>query len=442
MRRVLAFFLALLPLAAVAQSNVPGSYRELFDSESCASMREQVGYLASAALEGRKAGSDGEKDAAEFISEQLASYGVDVLSGKSGDVFGMRQASGDTLTSRNVIGFIPGYDKELKNRYIVISARLDNLGVSYLERDGERVEKIYFGANGNASGLSMMLQLARMLSTNRVLLDRSVIVAAFGSSLEMGAGAWYFLNRSFPDVSSIDAMINLDMVGTGSNGFYAYSGSNEDMNNIVRRLSSTLQPVHPQLVSMEPVNSDHRLFYDKEIPFMMFTTGMYPEYNTEHDTPSIVEYDWMERELEYVYNYSLALANGPKPDFRPELSRGREKEDVKSVPYADCDVPPVFLGSADPLSFMKKWVYVYLRYPQSCIAEGVQGKVLVGFTIDEKGKVKNVEVLKGVDQRLDDEAVRVISASPDWRPAKVRGQKVRCDMSVYVEFRLERKDKK
>ena len=49
------------------------------------------------------------------------------------------------------------------------------------------------------------------------------------------------------------------------------------------------------------------------------------------------------------------------------------------------------------------------------------------------------EVLKGVDPLLDEEAVRIISASPDWKPGWLRGKKVKSRMSLYVEFRLEKK---
>ena len=84
-------------------------------------------------------------------------------------------------------------------------------------------------------------------------------------------------------------------------------------------------------------------------------------------------------------------------------------------------------------------MYVYLRYPEQCVREGIQGRVLVDFIISEKGKVEDVRVLKGVDPRLDEEAVRVVSASPDWKPGRLRGKKVRTEMSMYIEFRLERK---
>ncbi len=434
------FFLSFFICVSLAAQYREGALVELGESEVVSSMKAQVSFLSSAMLEGRKAGSEGERLAAEYISQELMSCGVDVLSGPDGEVFGIKQENGDTLTSCNVVGFIPGYDRKLRDRYIVIGARLDNLGTSTVTINGEKTTKIYYGANGNASGLSMMMQLAHKLSTNSVLLKRSVLFVAFGASVDLNAGAWYFLNRSFPDPSAIDAMINLDMVGTGSRGFYAYTSSNPDLNTLISKLDLTLQPVHPRLVSMEPVNSSHRMFYDKEIPSVLFTTGMYHEYNSERDTAHILEYDWMERELEYIYNFTLELVNGTAPSFRQQDDTSRTySQDSDVVPFGECDVRPVFLGSSDPATFLSKWVYVYLRYPDEAVENGIQGRVLVNFVIDEKGKVTNVRVIRGVHELLDAEAVRVISASPNWKPARVRGQKVKCELSMYVEFKLKKR---
>ena len=86
-------------------------------------------------------------------------------------------------------------------------------------------------------------------------------------------------------------------------------------------------------------------------------------------------------------------------------------------------------------------MYQYLKYPDAAVRDGIQGRVLVDFVIDESGKVTDVKVLKGVDPLLDDEAVRVIAASPAWKPGLVRGKKVKAEISLYVEFRLERKNK-
>lgn len=440
---LIAAALLLADVVASAQFRDGNGYQELYDSETVTSFKKHLGSLSSSYLEGRKAGSDGEKNAAIYVTETLKSYGVDVLSPAEGDVFGLKTASGDTLTSRNVIGYVQGYDKDLRNQYILIGARLDNLGSMTVTVDGVPVEKIYYGANGNASGLAMMLELARMVQTHSMMFRRSVLFVAFGASLETYAGAWYFLNRSFGDAENIETMINLDMLGTGNNGFYAYTASNVDLNLIIRKLSGELHPIQPQIVGAEPYPSDHRAFYAKEIPAVMFTTGKYPEHNTEKDTQSIIDYDSMERELEYIYNFVLEVAGTSQNlAFREDNvpKRGPAYDDV--VSYYDCDQRPMFLNSADIAPFMDKWVYQNLKYPEDAVRDGVQGRVMVDFVIEKDGKVTDVRVIRGVDPELDAEAVRVISASPKWKPGKMGGEKVRTSVTVPVEFRLRKKGSK
>jgi len=429
----------LAPVASAQYRREGSSYLDLNDSETVKAFKSHVSTLSASMMEGRKAGSEGERMAAEYISEKLKEYGVDVLSGKDGDKFGIRQENGDTLTSRNVLGFIQGTDSKLYDHYIVIGARMDNLGTDTLTVNGQKVGRIRYGANGNASGVAMMLELARMLQTNRLMVRRSILLVAFGASSESYAGSWYFLNRSFSDVRNIDAMVNLDMLGTGENGFYAYTSSNADMNQIVAALAEELQPIRPTLTAQEPYPSDHRAFYSKEIPSIYFTTGRFPEYGTERDTQAIIDFDMMERELEYIYNYSIALCNGIQPLFNSEEAVRNAGARGGVIAYYDCDVRPTFFGSSDPKYFLSRWVYNYLKYPKDAVKDGIQGRVLVDFIIDEKGKVQDVKVVKGVDPLLDEEAVRVVSASPDWKPGQVDGKKVKSEMSLYIEFKLTKK---
>lgn len=442
MKKTILILIALLTLTGIsrAQFRTP-DLSSLTDSETTASFRSHIGFLASSALEGRAAGSEGELEAADYVRGVLESYGVEITSGMDGDIFGMKKENGDTLVSRNVIGLIEGYDKSLRDHYIVIGARLDNIGTRTIMVDGEPVVKTYYGANGNASGLAMMLELARMLKTNALMLKRTVVFVAFGASLEAHAGSWYFLNRSFNGVGNIDAMVNLDILGRGLQGFYAFTSSNADLNQIINRVNNSLQPVKPVVTSNEPFPSDHRMFYASEIPSVLFTSGLYAEYGSDRDTPSIIQYEDMEKELEYIYSYTLELINGDAPSFRPDEPSKVSGRSSGAIPYYEVDYRPTFLGSPDPKVFLEKWVYAYLKYPQEAVRDGIQGRVLVDFVIDERGKVTDVKVLKGVDPLLDEAAVKVVAASPDWKPARHQGKKVKSELSVYVEFKLEKKRK-
>ena len=147
----------------------------------------------------------------------------------------------------------------------------------------------------------------------------------------------------------------------------------------------------------------------------------------------------MERELEYIYNFTVALANtGMTLSFKPSQKVASvESSDVMA--YYDCDQKPMFFGSSDPRHFLKEWVYQYLKYPASALQNGIQGTVMVELVIEKDGSVTGVRVTKGVSEALDQEAVKVVSASPKWKPGKVGGNKVRASLTVPVEFRLEKK---
>ena len=428
--------------ACVVTIGLHAQYRQpiedLDDSETVRALKEHVATLSAAQLEGRKAGSEGEKMAADYLEACLKEYGIDILS--AGNEFQWAE-EGDTLTSRNVVGFLQGWDKAQNGRYIVIGARMDNLGTDSYLVDGQPVRRIYYGANGNASGMALMLELARKLSFSRTLLRRSVIFVGFGASERTFAGSWYFLNRSFAsDADKIDAMVNLDMLGSGANSLQAFTASNGDLDTTLKTLQGELLPVQARLVGQAPYPGDQVVFYDREIPSVLFTTGRYPEHNTGRDSYDIVDFEGMEQELEYIYSYVQQLCNGPRPLFRNGNASKKEESSADVYAYSDVDVKPQFLNSADPRTFMERWVYPYLKYPKYAVENGIQGRVLVEFIVDEKGEVRDARVVRGIHTSLDDEALRVVSASPKWRPGRNHGKKVKVAITVSVEFRLD-KDK-
>ncbi|MBO6097835.1 MAG: TonB family protein [Bacteroidales bacterium] len=437
MKRLFTALAAFLLLGYGLGAQYRTSLQDLDDSETVRALKQHVAALSAAELEGRRAGSEGEKMAAEYLEDWLREYGIDILS--SGNEFGVAVGA-DTVHSRNVTGFLQGWDKSLNKHYIVIGARMDNLGMDTLMVNGEPTRRIYYGANGNASGMAMLLELAQKLSYARTLLRRSILFVGFGASQETFAGSWYFLHRAFADdASNIDAMVNLDMLGTPGRGFYAFTSSNEDLNTIASALKGELLPVQAQLTNQQPYPGDNAVFYDAEIPSVLFTTGRYPEHGTGEDSFDIIDFEGMEGELEYIYSYVQRLCNGQRPLFRNNSAAPKESAPAGVYSYSDVDVKPMFLNSPDPAIFLERWVYQYVKYPKYAVENGIQGRVLVNFVINEKGEVQDVTVSRGVHGVLDDEAVRVVSASPKWRPGRFHGKKVKTAMTVAVDFKLDKK---
>lgn len=411
------------------------------DSDAVKAMKAHVAEITLSQNEGRAPGSEGEKAVASYVSSVFVDKGLDLLSGSEGDVFGIDSGQGDTLVSRNVIAYLPGYDAVLRKHYIVVGARMDNLGTNELSVDGVKTTQIFPGANGNASGLAVLMELAGQAARNSMMFKRSIVFVAFGSSTKSFAGAWHFLHQTFgKDMKNIDAMVNLDMLGCCKDDVMAFTAGNEDLNHILANLSSSLQPVKPVIIPTEPYPSDHQVFYAAEIPSVMFTTGRYPEHNTLRDAPSILDFDLMEKETEYLYNFIYALSDCPEgtPSFY-NIADTPEKGNDTMLSWAECDIPPAFLGNVNPAFFLEKWVYQYLKYPEACIRDGVQGRVMVDFVIGKDGSVSNVSISRSVDPELDAAALKVVEASPKWKPARMKGQKVACRMTIPVEFRLKKR---
>ena len=97
---VSAVFLLLASFPASAQFRSQSSYSDLYDGETVAAIKKHVMELSAAHLEGRKAGSEGEKAAASYVAEMFKAYGVDVISPSEGEIFGIRKEDGDTYEDR------------------------------------------------------------------------------------------------------------------------------------------------------------------------------------------------------------------------------------------------------------------------------------------------------------------------------------------------------
>ncbi|HNQ00393.1 MAG TPA: energy transducer TonB [Bacteroidia bacterium] len=96
-------------------------------------------------------------------------------------------------------------------------------------------------------------------------------------------------------------------------------------------------------------------------------------------------------------------------------------------------VQPQFPGGADSLqSFMK----ANMTYPAQAKLNHIQGRVYAGFMVDRKGKIKDIRILSGVNEELDNEAIRVLKLMPDWTPGSAGGSAVDVQYILPVDFIL------
>ena len=107
-----------------------------------------------------------------------------------------------------------------------------------------------------------------------------------------------------------------------------------------------------------------------------------------------------------------------------------EAQETVNSTVDEIPVPPG--GIAGLTNYMIK----NLKYPTAAKEAKVQGMVVISFIVTAEGKVENVEVLRGIGSGCDEEAVRVISQSGTWTPAKKGGKTVASKMTLPVQFKL------
>jgi len=101
--------------------------------------------------------------------------------------------------------------------------------------------------------------------------------------------------------------------------------------------------------------------------------------------------------------------------------------------FNSVDEPASFIGDAAAL---KKYIAETVNYPEKCMEYGTSGKVYLKFIVEKDGTVSNVKVLKGVNQLMDAECVRVVKKMPRWKPAKNKGIVVRSYFNLPIAFSL------
>jgi protein TonB len=142
-------------------------------------------------------------------------------------------------------------------------------------------------------------------------------------------------------------------------------------------------------------------------------------------------------------NTKINFTSGPDENFKispidyvPKTNVEPEKEGSDEIPFALVEHKPEFQGG-DPQVTFQKWVLGQIKYPESAVENGIGGKVIVQFTVDRDGYVKNVSVLKKVDPDIDREAVRVIASSPKWTPGVQRTKTVPVVFQFPVSFEIK-----
>ncbi|WP_432411844.1 M28 family peptidase [Rasiella sp. SM2506] len=302
-------------------------------------MKEDVFALADDSFNGRQTGTDGELQAAKYIENRFIEIGLQPKGDNKNytQTFTFRPSSnpheqaeytglkGDsTLTGTNVVAFL---DNDAETT-VVIGAHYDHLGMGgegSLYR--EKKAAIHNGADDNASGVAVLLNLAEKLKNapRAESKGNNYLFIAF-SGEEMGLlGSNYFVKNSTVPITSISYMINMDMVGrlnaentiavhgVGTSPIFKQTlfANNNDTFNIAEH-NSGIGP------------SDYTSFYLVDIPVLHFFTGQHEDYHKPGDDAEKLNYEGMKKISAYIFAIITDLRDTKKLAFRKTKNESEE----------------------------------------------------------------------------------------------------------------------
>lgn len=302
-------------------------------------IKEDVSFLADDKLEGRQTGTEGEKLAADYISKRFENLGLSPK-GTTGflqpfsfkpkahphaKVKFSEEKTKETITGNNVIGYL---DNNAENT-IVIGAHYDHLGYGSegsLYRGKEK--QIHNGADDNASGIAVMLNLISKLKKKNT--NNNYLFMAF-SGEEMGLlGSNFFVKNPTIDIKSVNYMINMDMVGrlkkdsalavygVGTSPIFKKTLEDDAKNKF--RLVLKESGVGP---------SDHTSFYLADIPVLHFFTGQHEDYHKPTDDIELLNYDGMYLISDYLFAIISDLDDDAKLAFTKTKNETQKGTDFK-----------------------------------------------------------------------------------------------------------------
>jgi len=296
-------------------------------------IKEDVSFLADDKLEGRETGTKGEKAAAAYIVKRFKEIG---LKPKGTNEFSQEfsfkpktdphakvkyisTTNDSTITGTNVLGYI----NNNADRTIVIGAHYDHLGFGAegtLYRGGDKA--IHNGADDNASGVAVMLNLASKLKEKHTA--NNYLFIAF-SGEEMGLfGSNYFVKNATLNIGSINYMLNMDMVGRlkKDSTLAVYGVGTSPIFKQVINSSNNKFKIIEKASGVGP--SDHTSFYLNDIPVLHFFTGQHEDYHKPSDDSELLNYEGMEAISAYIFDIIADLNNNGELAFRKTKNESDE----------------------------------------------------------------------------------------------------------------------
>jgi hypothetical protein len=285
---------------------------------SAGRMLQVIHTLASSTMQGRGFGTPELEQAADFIAAQFRDAGLQPGGSAPESYFQTWVARGGDpereARLKNVIGILPGRKPEWAGQSVILGAHYDHLGLGWPDvHHGER-GMVHPGADDNASGVAILLELARVLGKTWQP-ERSIVFIAFSGEEAGRLGSQYYVTHAarFPVVQSM-AMLNLDTVGRlGAHTLQVLgTASAREWPHIFHGVSYvTGTPV--ESVAHDWGGSDQRSFIDAGVPAVQFFSGAHADYHRPTDTSDKIDPEGLVKIAAVIRETVVYLAGRAEP---------------------------------------------------------------------------------------------------------------------------------
>lgn len=280
-------------------------------------LHAHVKTLADASMEGRGVGTKGLDRAAEWIAAQFEDIGLSPAGEDAGWFQSFTEENGPeggSVTLRNVVGVLGGTNPAFAKHAVVVGAHYDHLGYGFPDVRAGFEGKLHPGADDNASGVAVMLEVARLLAETMQPTRPIVFVAFSGEEWGLRGSKHYVRTmETFPAAQTF-AMVNLDSVGRleGRPLMVFGTGSATEWVHINRGIGFTTG-VESKSVMDDLGSSDQRSFLEIGVPAVQLFGGAHGDYHRPSDTADKIDVAGMVRTATFLREAVAYLANREDP---------------------------------------------------------------------------------------------------------------------------------
>ena len=135
---------------------------------------------------------------------------------------------------------------------------------------------------------------------------------------------------------------------------------------------------------------------------------------------------------------NVQMADFSQPAHAFSASAANSSAELEESVFSVVQQQPQFPGGT---AAMNKFISEHIRYPQAAKEKGIEGRVIVQFTVDKTGQVRDAQVVRSIEPSLDAEAIRVVESMPLWKPGTQDGKPVDVRYTIPVNFNLDQQAK-